>query len=225
MMKMLKRWIRKQAHQNDRLVGWYVRLCRPDGEEWAAYLKTQKKLHAIGEHCSIQTNVEITDPRYVRIGNNVRMSGCTLFGHDGSVNMLNRAYGIKLDSVGKIEIRDNVFIGHHAIIMPNVEIGPNAVVAAGAVVTKSVPPDTVVGGVPAKRICSLAESVARLQASTSILPWVDLINERAGSFDPALQPRIDEIRIRHFFAESPLAGKNDAAEVLAREPHEIRNKS
>ena len=224
-MKILKRWLRKQAHENDRLVGWYVRLCRPDGEEWAAYLKARKKLHAMGEHCSIQTNVEITDPAYVSIGNNVRMSGCTLFGHDGSVNMLNRAYGMKLDSVGKIEIHDNVFIGHHAIIMPNVEIGPNAMVAAGAVVTKSVPPGTVVGGVPAKRICSLADSVARLQASTALLPWVDLINQRAGAFDPVLQPQIDAIRIRHFFGE-PAPRKNaGTAEIPPSEPREIGNEA
>lgn len=182
-----------------RMVGIYVRTCRPDGEEWAAFLKRQGKLHSMGEHCSIQSNVEITDPSYVRIGNNVRLSGCTLFGHDGSVNMLNRAYGLKLDSVGKIDIRDNVFIGHRAIILPNVEIGPNAVVAAGAVVTKNVPENTVVGGIPAKRISSVDELVERLKASNASLPWIDLIRTRAASFDPALQPQIDELRIRYFY--------------------------
>lgn len=183
------------------MIGIYIRVCRPDGEEWAAFLKRQGKLHSMGEQCSIQTNVEITDPSYVRIGNNVRMSGCTLFGHDGSVNMLNRAHGLKLDSVGKIDIRDNVFIGHRAIVMPNVVIGPNAIVAAGAVVTKNVPENTVVGGVPAKRICSVDELVERLKVSTAALPWVKLVNQRIGTFDPELQPKIDEIRIRYFFGD------------------------
>ena len=201
MLKIIQCWIRNQAHTRGRMAALYIRVCRPDGDEWAAFLKRHGKLHSMGEHCSIQTNVEITDPSYVRIGNNVRMSGCTLFGHDGSVNMLNRAYGLKLDSAGKIDIRDNVFIGHRAIVLPDVEIGPNAIVAAGAVVTKNVPPNTVVGGVPAKRICGMEELVDRLKKSTAALPWVELVSQRTSSFDPELQPRIDAIRISHFFGE------------------------
>ena len=51
---------------------------------------------------------------------------------------------------GKVVIGNHVFIGVNAIILPNVTIGDNAVVAAGAVVTKDVPPYAVVAGVPAK---------------------------------------------------------------------------
>ena len=47
---------------------------------------------------------------------------------------------------------DNVFIGANSTIMYDVKIGPNAIVAAGSVVTKDVPPGTVVGGVPARVI-------------------------------------------------------------------------
>lgn len=49
-------------------------------------------------------------------------------------------------------IEDYVFIGPRAIILPGVKIGKGAVVAAGAVVTKDVPPFAIVGGVPAKII-------------------------------------------------------------------------
>jgi maltose O-acetyltransferase len=52
----------------------------------------------------------------------------------------------------KVEIGDYVFIGPRAIILPGVTVGRGAVVAAGAVVTKSVPKFTIVGGVPAKPI-------------------------------------------------------------------------
>ncbi len=51
-----------------------------------------------------------------------------------------------------IHIGKNVWIGSHATLLPGVTIGDHAVVAAGAVVTKDVPANTVAGGVPAKRI-------------------------------------------------------------------------
>jgi acetyltransferase-like isoleucine patch superfamily enzyme len=51
-----------------------------------------------------------------------------------------------------IHIRKNAWIGAGAIILPGVTIGENAVVAAGAVVSKDVPANTVVGGIPAKHI-------------------------------------------------------------------------
>lgn len=53
---------------------------------------------------------------------------------------------------GEVEVGDYVFIGPRAIILPGVKVGKGAVVAAGAVVTKDVPPFTMVGGVPAKEI-------------------------------------------------------------------------
>jgi acetyltransferase-like isoleucine patch superfamily enzyme len=64
----------------------------------------------------------------------VRIATCMILGHDGTVNMINRALGLHLDSVGKIDIRDNVYIGYHAVVLPGVTIGPNAIVSAGSVV-------------------------------------------------------------------------------------------
>ncbi|MCC8136155.1 MAG: sugar O-acetyltransferase [Ruminococcus sp.] len=54
-----------------------------------------------------------------------------------------------------IHIGKRVWIGSHATILPGVAVGDNAIVAAGAVVTKDVPANTVVGGVPAKIIKSI----------------------------------------------------------------------
>lgn len=59
--------------------------------------------------------------------------------------------------IGCIEIMDNVFIGSNVTIINNVRIGPNAIVAAGCVVSKDVPPDSVVGGIPMRIICSMDE--------------------------------------------------------------------
>lgn len=54
--------------------------------------------------------------------------------------------------VKKVEIGNDVWIGANAIILPGVVIGDGSIVAAGAIVTKNVPPYAVVGGVPAKVI-------------------------------------------------------------------------
>jgi acetyltransferase-like isoleucine patch superfamily enzyme len=189
-----------------RLRGLYTYLCHPSGQEYAEFLRRHGSLHAMGEWCSILPTTVIADPPLVRLGNNVRLSTCTLLGHDGVVNMLNRAYGLKLDSVGKIDIRDNVFIGYGAIVMPNVTIGPNAVVAAGAVVSRDVPPGTIVGGVPAKPIGRVEDLVAKLQGRMQDLPWADLIRQRQGTFDPAMEPELVRRRQAYFFG-----GANPAA--------------
>ena len=55
-------------------------------------------------------------------------------------------------SKGNIVIGDDVWIGYRAVVLSGVHIGQGAVVAAGAVVTKDVPPYGIVGGVPAKVI-------------------------------------------------------------------------
>jgi len=201
MKGFLRRILRYLAFEWGQAIGWYKRFCNPSGDEWAGWLKRRGVLHAIGEHCSIQTNVIITDPAYTRLGNNVRLTGCTLFGHDGSVNMLNRAYGLKLDRVGKIDIRDNVFVGHGAILLPGVTIGPNAIVAAGAVVNRDVSPGSIVAGAPARVVGNIDRLVERLQEETARLPWAEVLARRTGSFDPALQVELDRIRIQHFFGD------------------------
>lgn len=148
--------------------------CHPDGAEWARYLKRHYVLYAMGEDCVVQMNVNVdfTDSKHVRIGSNARLSGCILFGHDGSINMIKKMTGLRLDSVGGIDLRDNVFSGHRAIIMPNVTIGPNAVVAADSVVTCDVPPNRVVGGIPAKKMATLDEYIEHCQQRTAGLPWI-----------------------------------------------------
>ena len=197
---MIKRLLRKLAFRKRVFGRLYLKVCKPRGEEYADYLRHWKRLHSIGENCCILTSTEITDPSYVRLGNNVILSACTLVGHDGSVGMLARATGKVLDSVGKIDIRDNVFIGHSAIVLPGVTIGPNAIVAAGAVVTKDVGPNEIVGGVPAKCIGHVDDLVDRLELTTRSLPWSDLLNQRKGGYDANLEPMLRARRVAHFFS-------------------------
>jgi len=194
----LKRMSRTCTHRTGRLVWLYRRLCRPDGYEWGALLRRHGGLHAMGEGCCIQQNVTFTDPSYVSLGNNVHMTGCVVFGHDGSVAMIKQGWGLALDSVGKVEIRDNVFIGHQAIIMPGVTIGPNAIVAAGAVVTRDVPPGAMVAGVPARSIGTVEAHMEKLKAATAQLPWRNHPNMDA-AHRSAADASLEQLRITHFF--------------------------
>lgn len=85
-------------------------------------------------------------------------AGVNLLTHDFSMDRVaERRLGIKGDELFRtapIEIGDQSFIGMNAMILPGVTIGTGAIVAAGSVVTKDVPEDTVVGGNPASVICS-----------------------------------------------------------------------
>ena len=199
--KLLKRYLKHNALYRGRYVNFWKKICNPSAFEYADYLRRWGRLESIGEGCSINIGASFTDPSFVKIGNNCVLSDCTLIGHDAVIHVLEKIYGVKLDAVGKIEILDNCFIGHAAIILPNVKIGPNSVVAAGAVVAKDVPPGVVVGGVPASELCSLDTLMKRITTRSDAFPWKSLIQRRVGSFDAEMEPELTEARIKYFFPE------------------------
>ncbi len=104
----------------------------------------------IGSNVNIQSNVYI--PRQVIIEDNVFIGPC--------VTITNDKYPPSRRIVPTI-IRRGAIIGARSIILPGVEIGENAVVGAGSVVTKSVPPRTVVFGVPARPAYSYEEYIRK----------------------------------------------------------------
>ena len=96
-------------------------------------------------------------------------SGVHLVTHDGGLCLLrdsHAGYGYEFenaDKFGQIIIHDNVHIGTNSIIMPGVEIGENVIVGCGAVVTKSIPPNEIWGGIPARKIEGLDEYVEKVR--------------------------------------------------------------
>ena len=98
-----------------------------------------------------------TEPYLIEIGNNVTITQEVYFyTHDGGVGLFRKEYpGINV--YGRIIIGNNVFIGSHSIILPGVSVGNNVVIAAGSVVSKDIPDNSVVAGVPAKVMKSITE--------------------------------------------------------------------
>ena len=110
-------------------------------------------------------------PWRISIGNNVNIAtNVSFFEHDIIHRMWNGNPQYKgpeiLSYGGYITVEDNVMIGANAIILYDLVIGHDALVAAGAVVTKDVPPYAIVGGNPAKVIGDTRELLKkRLQTS------------------------------------------------------------
>ena len=108
-----------------------------------------------GKHTKIGKNVFINfdcvflDLGGITIEDNVLIAPkVSLLSEGHPVNPLDRQSLVP----GQIHIRKNAWIGAGATILPGVTIGENSVVAAGAVVSKDVPANTIVGGIPAKII-------------------------------------------------------------------------
>lgn len=64
----------------------------------------------------------------------------------------------KVNEFEPIVIEDDVWVGAGAIILPGVTVGCGAIIGAGSVVTRSVEPHTIVGGVPARPIGAVSEA-------------------------------------------------------------------
>lgn len=165
-------------NQRDARPRWFVRLVAPLYQHRGRGSKVYRSVRmdtppyrrfwlgrrsVVESYCCINNAVgDVTIGDYSRIGIH-----CTVIGPVSIGNHVNLAQGItvtalnhnfsdttqRIDQQGittrPVVIADDVWIGANAVILPGVTIGQHAVVAAGAVVTKDVPPYSVVGGVPA----------------------------------------------------------------------------
>lgn len=115
----------------------------------------------LGKNVLLYRSIEwSSEPYLITIGNNVQLTGGVAIHTHGGGNSIRRQI-TDFDSFGKVVIKDWAYIGAHAQIMPGVTIGEGAIVAAGSIVTKSVPDGKVVAGNPARIICSVDDYVAR----------------------------------------------------------------
>jgi maltose O-acetyltransferase len=110
----------------------------------------------IGDYVYLNTLCTILDCNQVLIGNHV-MIGPHVQIYTPAHELLAEARNQGLEVAKPIVIEDNVWIGGGAILLPGVSVGRNAVVGAGAVVTHSVPANTVVAGNPARVIRQIVQ--------------------------------------------------------------------
>ena len=199
MQSILKQLFDNYVIRTGRFYGIWLKVCHPSSYRNAEYLKGHGNYYHIGNGSRINVGASVTDPPYVSIGDNCAIAACQLIGHNGVIGVLQTAYNVKLDSVGKIEIRDNSFIGAGAVILPGVTIGPNSIVAAGAVVSRDVAPHSVVGGNPAKIIGTTEDYLERLVERSKSYPWYALIEAREGDFDPQIEAELIRQRVAHFY--------------------------
>lgn len=178
----LKRWIDFFImNQRDARPRWYIRLLAPiyqhRGKGSKIYHSVRMdtppyrkfslgKRSVIESFCCINNAVgDVVIGDNTRIGiHNTIIGPVTIGSHVNlaqgiTVTALNHNFKdttLRIDEQGistqPVIIGDDVWIGANAVILPGVTIGNHAVVAAGAVVTKDVPDNTIVGGVPAKEI-------------------------------------------------------------------------
>ena len=112
----------------------------------------------VGDHFLANYNVTILDIAPVRFGNNVMIGPNTLI---SSINHPMTPMGRRkhLGIAKPVTIGNDVWIGGNVTIVPGVKIGNNVVIAAGAVVTRDVEDNSLVGGVPARLIKKLENDV------------------------------------------------------------------
>lgn len=142
---------------------FYVYICNDT-------VKYAKKLGVkMGKECQILTdprNAFGTEPWLVTLGNHVDVTaGVTFLTHEGGIWV---ARGLKeklkeYDYFMPIKVGNNVMIGIDSAIMPGVTIGDNVIIAAKSVVTKDIPSNSIVGGIPAKKIADLDGLIEKIE--------------------------------------------------------------
>ena len=151
----------------------------PSSKGRVRFIRKHQLFDQFGENVLWQPHVLPSDTKCIRIHNNVKVSADVHFvTHDVFYDMYaHMEEGDWHQNLGCIEVMDNVCIGQDVTILPGVRIGPEAIVAAGSVVTKDVAPGTIVGGNPARVIGSFKELMEKQREMSKTV----LVDDR---FDP-----------------------------------------
>jgi maltose O-acetyltransferase len=113
---------------------------------------------SIGQRTFINRFASIVSRKNIAIGDDVLIGdNVSIYDHDHQTNNLSTTYGQQGYTCEEIIIGNNVWIGCHSTILKGVSIGNNSIIGAGSVVTKSIPPNELWAGIPAKFIKKITE--------------------------------------------------------------------
>jgi maltose O-acetyltransferase len=132
----------------------------------------------IGDNVTISPTayIDYGYPYLIRIGDNSSLANdVRLLAHDATPFKFTDGY----TRLGKIEVKENCFIGERTIILPGVTIGPNVLVAAGSLINRDIPPNSCVAGVPARvyaKFDSLIERHREQIGERAVFQYADLHN-------------------------------------------------
>ncbi len=144
-------------------IGNYVEIRKGARLEVVGSKKEQTPMIEIGDGTSIHLYFHCGAASSVKIGKNVLIAGRVFItDHDHEYGNLDLLYNESGLNTKPVIIEDEVWIGEGAVILKGVTVGKRSVIGANAVVTKNVPPYTVVGGVPARVI----RKIDKQQAAT-----------------------------------------------------------
>ncbi len=145
-----------------------IRKLRRAWVHWSIWRARRAGL-TIGENCSFSDVPGFGDlPYLITIGRDVALArDVTFITRDGGIHVFtHRERYRKVIKYGRINIQDNCVIGERVILLPGVTVGPNSVVAAGSVVARSIPPDVLAAGNPAKPVMTIHQYAEWALAAT-----------------------------------------------------------
>lgn len=112
------------------------------------------------------TFIDVSHCFLITIGDNCGFGeGCALLAHDAQMDEF-----LDAARIGRVIIHNSCHIGAGTLILPGIEIGPRTIVGAHSVVSKSLPPDTVCVGSPAKPFCTLQEYLEKHRSQMAVRP-------------------------------------------------------
>ena len=156
----------------DRAARWKARLERARLERRWANLRALGMHIGQGVNLPASTWIDTSSCFAISIGDWCGFGEqCLILSHDAQMDEF-----LDAGLIAKVIIHESCHFGSRTVILPGVEVGPRTMVGANSVVAKSLPPDTVCAGVPAKVICTLNEYLERHVAKLATarkFPWTE----------------------------------------------------
>lgn len=145
MKKFLKRLIMPHTYSSEAFIS-YLRKC-------GATIGNDVKFYNPPSN-----TIDDANAMFIEIGDNVQITnGVKILAHDYSFSVIANAYNDFSRKQSVTKIGNNVFVGQNALILMGADIGDNVIIGAGAVVTGKVESNSVYGGNPARKICTLEQ--------------------------------------------------------------------